>query len=317
MVESYDRPLDDIFAVQDEIANAIVQVLQIKLMGETLSRREGGTQNLEAYQLYLRFVAERDQTTEQSLVAAQGYAEQAIKLDPNYGRAWFALANSYSMQADSRKDLERARELVEHALQISPDLAEAHALLAHLHRYDWDWAAAKAEMQRAIAIDPTKREVLVFGGGLSTTLGHWDDAERQFRAVLVRDPLNFRVYAYLGRTYYLAGRFEESEAMYRKLLAIAPDLEWTRPNLGRTLLAQGKPEAALAIVQQATEDARLLYLPVFLQAVGRQAEADEALSTMIARWGDSDAYYVALAYSYRGDPILHSNGSNEPMSKKI
>ena len=199
--ESYDRPLDDIFAVQDEIANAIVQVLQIKLMGETLSRHEGGTQNLEAYQLYLRFVAARAQIqTQSSLVAAQDYAEQAVKLDPNYGRAWFALANTYSMQAESRympsmKGFERARELAKHALQISPDLAEAHALLANLDRYDCDWAAAKAEMQRAIAIDPTKREVLVFGGALSRSLGHWDDAERQYRAVLVRDPLNFRVYS--------------------------------------------------------------------------------------------------------------------------
>ena len=87
--------------MQDEIANAIVQALQIKLMGETLSRREGGTQNLEAYQMYLRFVAARAQTTELSLDAAQDYAEQAVKLDPNYGRAWFALANSYSMQADN------------------------------------------------------------------------------------------------------------------------------------------------------------------------------------------------------------------------
>ena len=90
----------------------------------------------------------------------------------------------------------------------------------------------------------------------------------------------------LGNTYYLAGRFAESEATYRKLLEIEPDFEWTRPYLGKTLLAQGKPEAALAIVQQATEDARLLYLPVFLQAVGRQAEADEALMALIARWGD-------------------------------
>ncbi len=240
------------------------------------------------------------------MVAAKGYAEQAVKLDPHYGRAWFALANTYSMQGESWsmppiKGYERARELVKHALQISPDLAEAHALLAHLYRFDWDWAAAKAEMQRAIAIDPTKHEVLVFGGILSRTLGHWDDAERQFRALLVRDPLNIRVNFSLAKTYYLAGRFEESEGTYRKLLEIAPDFEWTRPNLGKTLLAQGKPEAALAIVQQATEDARLLFLPVFLQAAGRQAESDEALNALIARWGDRSAYYVAQAYSYRGD----------------
>ena len=99
----------------------------------------------------------------------------------------------------SDKGYERARELVEHALQISPDLAEAHALLAYIYStFDWDWAAAKAELQRALAIDPTNHEVLSFGGILSRTLGRWDDAERQFRARLVRDPLNFRVISILA-----------------------------------------------------------------------------------------------------------------------
>ena len=91
------------------------------------------------------------------------------------------------------KGFERARELAKHALQISPDLAEAHALLAYIYgKFDWDWAAAKAELQRARAIDPTNLEVLVFGAINSLALGRWDDAERQFRAVLVRDPLDFR-----------------------------------------------------------------------------------------------------------------------------
>ena len=85
---------------------------------------------------------------------------------------------------------------------------------------------------------------------MSNTLGRWDDAERQFRAAMVRDPLNPYLNCNLGNGYYLAGRFAESESTYRKLLEIAPDFGWTRPWLGKTLLAQGKPEAALAMVQQ-------------------------------------------------------------------
>ncbi len=81
--ERYDRPMDNIFAVQDEIANAIVQALQIRLAGGELNRRKGGSQNLEAYRLYLQSWSATDQTTRSSLDAAVEYAQQAIKLDPN------------------------------------------------------------------------------------------------------------------------------------------------------------------------------------------------------------------------------------------
>jgi tetratricopeptide (TPR) repeat protein len=92
--------------------------------------------------------------------------------------------------------------------------------------------------------------------------------------------------------------------MYRKLLKFAPDFGWTHPYLGKTLLAQGKPLEALAMVNQAGEARRLLYLPVVLQAVGRQSEADEALEAQIAEWADTGAFFVAKSYAYRGDHEL-------------
>jgi TolB-like protein/Tfp pilus assembly protein PilF len=309
--ESYDRSLDDIFAVQDEIANAIVQALQIKFLGGTLTRRAGGTQNLEAYQLYLRSSKARDQTTKSSLDASAEYAEQAIKLDPNYGLAWYALANTFSLQADNgflpaTQGYERARELAKHALQISPDLAEAHAQLGHIyHIIDWDWAAANAELQRALAIDPTNRPALNTAGRLAYTLGRYDDAERQLRAAMVRDPLNPYPIWNLGNAYYLAGRFAESESTYRKLFALQPNFGWTRPWLGKTLLAQGKSEAALAMVQQEVEErTRIFHLPIVLQAVGRKSEADEALKALTKHWGSLAEFYAAEFYAYRGDGDL-------------
>ena len=124
--ERYDRPMDDIFAVQDEIANAIVQALQIRLKGGTLNRRAGGTQNLEAYQLYLQAVSATNQKTKASLDAAEDYANQAIKLDPNYGLAWLQLAyvafkQEYSGCLTKKEGYERAEQLTQHALQLSPD----------------------------------------------------------------------------------------------------------------------------------------------------------------------------------------------------
>jgi TolB-like protein/Flp pilus assembly protein TadD len=298
--ENYDRPLDDIFAVQDEIAGAIA--------GGELSHRKGGTENLEAYQLYLRSRSASYLTTRSSLDAAVDYSEQALERDQGYGLAWSQLAWIFIQKTqngwlDAREGYERVRQLAQHALQLSPDLAEAHAALVYVHRNaDWDWAAAETEGQRALAIDPTNPDALNMAGSLSYTLGRWDDAERQLRAALVRDPLNTFVLSDLATTYYLAGRFAEAEGMYRKVLEQAPNSAFAPSWLGKTLLAQGRPEEALAMVQQEVDEGdRLAYLPIVLQAVGRKAEADDALQAQIAQWADTCAVCVARTYAHRGD----------------
>jgi TolB-like protein/Tfp pilus assembly protein PilF len=306
--ETYDRELQDVFKVQDDIANAVVQALQIKLMGGELSRRKGGTQNLEAYQLYLRAVSSQNQLTKSSVDAAGEYLDQAIKLDPNYGKAWASLASNalskiFLDALDSAEGNERARHLTQHALQLSPDLVDARALLVTVLMLNWDWAAAEAEAQRALAIDPTNANALGAAGYLSLTLGHWDDAERQARAAVARDPLNPRRNRLLGDVYYRTGRYAEAEVMYRKVRELGSG--GTHHVIGAALLLQGKAEAALAMVQQEPDEGnRLWYLPIMLRANGRMAEADEALKALIARWADRDAFPIAINYAYRGDHDL-------------
>ncbi len=305
--ETYDRPLDDIFAVQDEIAGAIMQALQIKLAGGELSRRKGGTQNLEAYQLYLR-AWNASWNSRSSMDMAGDQLEQAIKLDPDYGIAWSALASVFGAKTengyiDATKGWQRVRQLAQHALQLSPDLAHAHSRLQYVHlMFDWDWEAAEAEGRRALAIDPENTGALNQAGILARTLGQWDEAERIFRAALDRSPLDPYLNFNLAYTYYLAGRLGESESTYRKLLEQEADFPWVRVYLGKTLLAQSNPEAALAMVQSDKEEwNRILFLPIMLQAVGRQADADEALKRQISLLADTGAYFVALTHAYRGD----------------
>ena len=305
--ETYDRELRDVFKVQDDIANAVVQALQIKLMGGELSRRKGGTQNLEAYQLYLRAASALFQNTPSSFDAAGEYLDQAIKLDPSFGGASALLADTVCVKTlfgmlDPAEGYEHARQLAQHALQLSPDLAEPHVVYAYVHLVlDWDWGAAETELERALAIDPTNISALHAAGTLFSTLGRWDEAERQLLLALVRDPLDSFGIFNLGMAYYGAGRYAESEAMLRKLLELAPGFASARSQLGKTLLAEGKPDAALAMVQQEAEEDRWMFLPAVLQAAGRKAEADEALKAQL-RYGA--AYLVAVTYAYRGDHDL-------------
>jgi len=306
--ETFDRPLKDIFAVQDEIAGAIAQALQIQLAGGELSHRKGGTQSLEAYQLYLRALGPSNQNTGPSLDVAGAYLEQAVKIDPGFGLAWSQLAWVFSIKADNgftsaTEGYGRARQLAQHALQVSPDLAEAHGILEAAYLVlDHNWEAAEQEGQAALAIDRSNWGALNSAGRLARALGRWDEAERQFQLELVRDPLNTYGIWNLGLTYYVAGRFADSERVFRQLLKLQPDFAWVRRGLAKTLLAQGKPEEALAEVQQEVDEGeRLKVLPVLLQAVGRQADADIALQAQTALWGDRRASVVAMTYAYRGD----------------
>ena len=297
--------------MQDEIANAIVQALQIRMMGGTLDRQQGGTENLEAYELYLRAWNGEDWHTEASLDAAADYLQRAIDLDPTFSMAWSALAAAFQVKAengylDAHEGFDRARTLTNRALQLQPNSASAHARLAAIYfGYDWDWPAAEVETQRALAIDPTHPGVLLQAGRLSATLGRWDDALRQFRTALIRDPLYDYVNFNLGLTYYRMRRFAEAEAALRKTLEVAPSLPWTRGVLGQTLRMQGRIEDALAVVQEdADESMRLVALPAVLWAAGRRAESDEALNKQVEQWGDTGAYFVALSYAHRGDHDL-------------
>ena len=166
-----------------------------RLMGGARHRQQGGTENLEAYELYLRARNGEDWHTEASLDAAAEYLQRAIELDPTFSLAWSTLGSVIGVTAengylDAKEAFERARALNQHALELNPNSAHAHSELGSIHfTHDWDWAAADRETQRALAIDPTDPQVLLQAGRLSATLGRWDDAVRQFRTALVRDPL--------------------------------------------------------------------------------------------------------------------------------
>lgn len=309
--ETFDRPLDDIFAIQDEIAGAIAEALQIQLTGGTVDRGEGGTRNLEAYQLYLRAWNGEDWNTESSLDTVSELLEQAIKLDPEFGLAWSALASVERIKVengyvDATEGTGQARQLIQHALELSPRNAHAHVSLASIHlSYDWDWSAAASEIQKALALEPANPSVLVNAARLSLTLGRWGEAEQRLNAALDRDPLNSYAAYNLALVYYHSKRLGEAEATLRRLLEVAPGFPWTRGLLAAVLLEQGNPEEALVILQQDPDQAmQLTTLPIVLAAMGRQAEADEALHAQVTQWSDTGAYYVAQTHAYRRNPDL-------------
>ena len=307
--ESFDRQLRDVFKVQDEIATAIATALQITLSGGSLSREQGGTRNLEAYQLNLRALHDLNQNTVESINRARAQTERAVHLDPAYGDAWTLLANAWLNLSDhgaaTKNDAcARMRKSLAQAVTVSPDSSTVHAMLGSMHyECDWNWPAVSLEIQRSLDLDPNNDEPLNAAGQLAMTLGQYDEAERIFRKVLDRDPFALFSQFNLACTLYLAGKYRQAEAGFQHLLEIAPDFGWARPWLAKTLLADGRARESLAVLQPIIDtDDGLSYLPEVLYANGRKAEAVSAVERLEKTEGS--AFFVAQYYAYVNDKGL-------------
>jgi len=141
----------------------------------------------------------------------------------------------------------------------------------------------------------------MFAGILGKTFGHWSEAERNLRSAIARDPLNSYAHFNLGEVLYLAGQYADAETVFRHLLELTPNFAWTRPYLAKTLLVEGKPQAALSVLEPIDENARNDFLSEVLWANHRELEADAALQRLISKFGGTNAYLVALNYAYRND----------------
>ena len=306
--ETYDRPLDDIFKVQDEIAGAIADSLQIQFKGGSLDLRRGGTHNLDAYQLVLKAKSALLKTTRLSLDAAQSYLENAIQLDPTYGQAWGFLADAFMNKADSgyinvNEGYERSREAAQRAVEVSPENAYAHAKLEYFYlNHAWDWKSAETEQQRAFEIDPNDPEVINVAGIHSYIRCRFENAEQQFRRLLEVDPLAPYALWNLGYALYGAGRLADADLIFRKLIEIEPEFSWTANSLAAVLVVQGNADEALEVVKrQADDDERYKLLPLFLYATGQETASDEAMREQEIRWATRGAYFIAITHVFRGE----------------
>jgi tetratricopeptide (TPR) repeat protein len=309
--DTYDRPLDDIFAVQDEIAGAIATALQVELTRSDERRRDGGTSNLAAYQHYLQAKSDLERP-EATFDDVEVSLNKALELDPGYGKALVMLSNVvYSKGQNRLIPLEaanaRSRQLLTQALQVSPDLAEAYAILEQTYRYeDFDWAAADKALQRARELDPNDPVVLQAEATVAQLQGRHDEAIRLYVVVRDLEPLIERSHRDVADAHYQAGRLKEAEATYREIIEKNPEA-MVRGRLAKVLLAQGKPQDALALVQQlpyeggAGVEEGLEWLPMMLYAAGRQAESEAALKAQIARHGKELPYLIVQSYAYQGD----------------
>ena len=308
--ETYDRTLDDIFVVQDEIAGAVVKALQVTLLGTALATRSK-PQDPEAYNLALQGRYFIDRGGKEDLERSIDYFRQSRERDPGYAPAWAGLSQAYAWQADQAfvpvaEGYPRAREAAEKALALDPRLADAHLAMGWIHSYyDWDWAAADASFRRALELEPGNAKALRAVGGQAMSFGRWDEAIDALNKAIERDPLGPNNYHQLGLILEAVSRDTEAESAFRKAIQLDPGGAGRHVSIGLILLLQGKPEAALREMQQEKEEIwRLSGLPLVYHALGRRSESDAALAVLKDKYAGEMAYQIAEVHAFRGETDL-------------
>jgi serine/threonine protein kinase/TolB-like protein/Flp pilus assembly protein TadD len=306
--DTYERQLDDIFAVQAEISRSVAGALRIALLGKSVSGSASQTKDPEAYNAYLQGRYFYGRRGKEDLERSVGYYTAAIERDPGYAAAWAGLAEAHHRQADNgylpvEEGYQMARRETERALALDDSLALAHCEMGWIQRaHDWDWEAADASYQRALQLDPGSRPALIGAAILAFNLGRLDEAIALGKKVASLDPLNVATLSNLGLHALFAGRLEEAATALKKVLELNPDFPVSRVLLGRVLLAQGRSGEALGEMEREPDPVWRLYgLCLAYPAAGRTKEAEAALAEFIKGYGETMAFQIAEVYAYRGE----------------
>jgi len=303
--QTYDRKLDDIFAIQDEIAADVVKQLKVTLLGAAPKAR---TTNPEAYALYLQARQLGRQGNAETFKQSDALYRKALAIDPRYAPAWHGLATNFNNKTGqgllpSKEGFAQSREAAKKALEIDPDYASAHAGLGYIAMFgDNDLAGAARHYQRALALDPTDLDVLRNVATFLQSLGRLDEGLALDEAVARRDPVNVTSLSNFGYHQRMAGRYDAGIASFRTVLSLSPNQGGAHYQLGTALMLKGDATAALAEIEQEKSEAwRMIGLPMAYCALGRKADADAALNALIAKYEKDGPYNIAYAYAFCGD----------------
>jgi TolB-like protein/Flp pilus assembly protein TadD len=304
--ETYDRDAGDVFAVQDEIAAAVVVQLKVKLMGEVPHAQKTDPR---AYALFLRGRQSGRRGDATGLVEAAELYKQALAIDPAYAPAWVGLSGSYANQANSgqmgtEEGFRLAREAVGKALAIDPDSARAHAQAGFIAlSHDGDYVTAARHLERALAIAPDDLSSILNASRLAQSLGRLDQAIALDQYVTAHDPVNARAHYNLGVDYYFAGRRDDAIASWRTTLALSPGYIGAWYNIAMAQMHAGQAEAALESMRREPPGIwQMIGMPMVYHALGKDDEADAALAALVKEHARDSAYNIAYVYALRGDP---------------
>lgn len=310
--EHYDRPYQDLFALQDEIAQSVAHALQAKLLSTSSAAKQGDrppSGDIEAYNTYLQGLKHWH---DEDFPKSAEYMAKAVQLDPGYAMAWAHLSGSWSTTAMfwkeapavAREHMREARLAADQALQLAPELGPAHAARAYLLFYEFDHRGALSECRRAVRLAPDDATVLNGCGHVLAGIGKLQEAIRLRERLLSIEPLyavNTFKYAELLMA---AGRLDEAEKYLRTAEELSPPKSSPLFQFMYLALLRGDAKAAREIADTRQPSPwREMNLALVAQLGTDRAAAYAALAKVIGNgtWKKTSPYAVAQAYALRGD----------------
>jgi adenylate cyclase len=265
--ERYDRQMEDIFEIQDDIARAVTGRLKVTL----LSGAKQGTSNLEAYELYLKGRHHWHQRSPTTLRSAVQYFEQSIKLDPQYALAYAGLADCYAilnfygwMPTDAARP--RARAAMTQAVALTPNLWECNFSRGfYIFYFERAWREAEQHFKKAIIINPRSSLAHVYCGLFNATAGREEETLKYAMQASELDPLAPIIHALASAAFGALGHFEAAERAARHALELQPDYIFGRWRLGLALFGLGRNEEGLEELERAVTLSRA---PIFVGILG-------------------------------------------------
>src|SRR5713101_2715881 len=312
--ESYERDLPDVLALQRDVAKAIASEIKVHLTPQERQHLANARPiNPDAYNAFLLGDYHSSKRNPAALDKGIQYFQEAIRIDPSYAQAYAGLANAY-IERDIwgglgiGKTADQVRAATLKALELDAELAEAHALLAHIHfQYDWDWQGTEAEYKRAIQLNPNLAGSYVGYAYFLQAMGRHQEALASVRRAVELDPLSASNITDEGRILYRARQYESAIARYQRALELDPGYVPALSRMAEAYEEWGKYDQALAAVQkfqQAAADRRGIrrLLGRLYARTGRRREALEITRTIEADPNTSDsAFALAVIYSALGD----------------
>jgi serine/threonine-protein kinase len=255
----YTHNMSDLVTAQAEISRKVLEQLRVKLTGEEERRvTKLYTDNAEAYQLYLKGRFQWNKLNEEGLNKAIDYFTQAIGKDSTYALGYAGLADSYSILAANfvppKDAIPKAKSYAKRALDLDPQLAEAHYAQGSVHfLFDWDLSAAEKEARRALALNPNYTNAHILDSYVLQAMGRFDEAIAQGKLALELDPLSLIANACLGLAYYYAGQYDQTIEQNHNLLEIEPKFFLIYVDLARAYEQKGMYDQALNELSRARE----------------------------------------------------------------
>jgi adenylate cyclase len=305
--DTYDRTLDNIFEIQDEISAVVVEQLKITLLGNTPTTK---VINPEAYALYLQAKDFGRQKTAEGIERSNVLYLQSLAIEPNYPNAWGGLASNYSYQAlrgwrSADEGYSLAREAAEQVLAVDPNYAPVYVTLGWIAMRDdssLDLTAAARNFERALSLEPTNPGIFGNAASMLFSLGRIDQSIPLSEYSVARDPLSSAGFNNLAIKYLLVGRLDEAIVSARKALSLRPGYEGPHYVIGEALLFKGDLERALdSFVEEGDERLKIKGTVMALHSLGRQAEFEVVFEELKSRWGDESPSEVAHVYAWIGD----------------